>query len=174
MAIGPAGLPSLGYARPTMPAATQHERILVSPDPGATTALGRALAGAARAGDVVCLWGDLGAGKTHLAKAFGAGLGVTDTITSPSFILMAEYAGRLSLFHIDLYRLADASDALAGGLIDDRQAAGVTLVEWPDRLGPALPATRLDVIIDGAGEDVRTITLRASGAGPRRYLEAVP
>jgi tRNA threonylcarbamoyladenosine biosynthesis protein TsaE len=157
-----------------MPAATQHERHLVSPEPGATTALGRALAGAARAGDVVCLWGDLGAGKTHLAKAFGAGLGVTDTITSPSFILMAEYAGRLPLFHIDLYRLADASDALAGGLIDDRQAAGVTLVEWPDRLGPALPTTRLDVVIDGAGEEVRTITLRAHGAGPRRYLEAVP
>ena len=69
---------------------------------------------AARAGDVICLWGDLGAGKTHLAKAFGAGLGVAETITSPSFILMAEYEGRLPLFHIDLYRLADASDALVG------------------------------------------------------------
>jgi tRNA threonylcarbamoyladenosine biosynthesis protein TsaE len=157
-----------------MPAATQHERHLASPDPAATTALGRAMAGAARAGDVVCLWGDLGAGKTHLAKAFGAGLGVTDTITSPSFILMAEYAGRLPLFHIDLYRLADASDALAGGLIDDRQAAGVTLVEWPDRLGAALPAERLDVIIAGAGDESRAITLRAVGEGPRRYLEVVP
>ena len=91
-----------------MTAPTQLERRLVCPDPDATTSLGRALAGAARAGDVICLWGDLGAGKTHLAKAIGAGLGVTDTITSPSFILMAEYAGRLPLFHIDLYRLADA------------------------------------------------------------------
>ena len=96
-----------------MPAATQHERHLVCPDPAATTALGRALAAVAEPGDVVCLWGDLGAGKTHLAKAFGAGLGVTETITSPSFILMAEYAGRLPLFHIDLYRLADAADALS-------------------------------------------------------------
>jgi tRNA threonylcarbamoyladenosine biosynthesis protein TsaE len=157
-----------------MPATTQQERHLVSPDPGTTTALGRTLAGAARAGDMVCLWGDLGAGKTHLAKAFGAGLGVAETITSPSFILMAEYAGRLPLFHVDLYRLADASDALAGGLIDDRQAAGVTLVEWPDRLGPALPAARLDVIIDGAGDEPRSITLRAHGDGPRRYLEVVP
>ena len=88
---------------------------------------------------------------------------------------MAEYAGRLPLFHIDLYRLADASDALAGGLIDDRQSAGVTLVEWPDRLGPALPAERLDVVIDGAGEDARDITLRALGArATRRYLEVVP
>jgi tRNA threonylcarbamoyladenosine biosynthesis protein TsaE len=159
---------------PSIPAATQDERHLSSPDPGATTALGETLAGAARAGDVVCLWGDLGAGKTHLAKAFGAGLGVTDTITSPSYILMAEYEGRLPLFHIDLYRLTDATDALAGGLIDDRQSAGVTLVEWPERLGPALPAERLDVIIDGSGDDPRSITLRANGDGPRRYLAVVP
>jgi tRNA threonylcarbamoyladenosine biosynthesis protein TsaE len=156
-----------------MPATVQHERHLVCPDPAATTALGRALAAVAEPGDVVCLWGDLGAGKTHLAKAFGAGLGVTDTITSPSFILMAEYAGRMPLFHIDLYRLADATDALSGGLIDDRQAAGVTLVEWPERLGRALPAERLDVVIDGSGDEPRRITLRAAGERPRRYLEAV-
>jgi tRNA threonylcarbamoyladenosine biosynthesis protein TsaE len=159
---------------PSIPAATQDERHLISPDPAATTALGEALADVARAGDVVCLWGDLGAGKTHLAKAFGTGLGVTDTITSPSYILMAEYEGRLPLFHIDLYRLTDATDALAGGLIDDRQSAGVTLVEWPERLGPALPAERLDVIIDGSGDDPRSITLRANGDGPRRYLAVVP
>ena len=157
-----------------MTVATDHERHFVSPDPGATSALGRALAGTARAGDVICLWGDLGAGKTHLAKAFGAGLGVADTITSPSFILMAEYAGRLPLFHIDLYRLADATDALSGGLIDDRQSGGVTLIEWPDRLGAALPAERLDVVIDGSGDEQRSITVRAHGAGPRRYLEVVP
>lgn len=154
-----------------MPAVTQHERHLFCPDPGATSALGVALAGAARAGDVLCLWGDLGAGKTYLAKAIGAGLGVTDTITSPSFILMAEYSGRLPLFHIDLYRLVDAADALAGGLIDDRQAAGVTLVEWPDRLGPALPARRLDVIIEGAGDEPRSITLRAADPDLDRYLD---
>ena len=153
---------------------TAQERIFVSADPGATSALGRALAGVARAGDVLCLWGDLGAGKTHLAKAFGVGLGVAETITSPSFILMAEYEGRLPLFHIDLYRLADATDALSGGLIDDRQSGGVTLIEWPDRLGAALPAERLDVVIDGSGEEPRSITVRAHGPGPRRYLEVVP
>jgi tRNA threonylcarbamoyladenosine biosynthesis protein TsaE len=157
-----------------MTVATDHERHFVSTDPEATSVLGRALASAARPGDVVCLWGDLGAGKTHLAKAFGAGLGVTDTITSPSFILMAEYEGRMPLFHIDLYRLADASDALSGGLIDDRQSAGVTLIEWPDRLGSALPAERLDVVIDGSGDEPRSITVRAHGDGPRRYLAVVP
>ena len=157
-----------------MTPSTQLERRFVCPDPDATTALGLGLAGAARAGDVICLWGDLGAGKTHLAKAIGAGLGVTDTITSPSFILMAEYAGRLPLFHIDLYRLADASDALGGGLIDDRESAGLTLVEWPDRLGPALPARRLDVRIDGSGEEPRSITMVAVDPDLRRYLDAVP
>ena len=129
---------SFGYARATMLRDRLERTTRAEPDPATTTALGVALA-SLRPGDIVCLWGDLGAGKTHLAKAFGAGLGVTETITSPSFVLMAEYAGRLPLFHIDLYRLADASDALAGGLIDDRQCAGVTLVEWPDRLGPRSP-----------------------------------
>jgi tRNA threonylcarbamoyladenosine biosynthesis protein TsaE len=99
---------------------------------------------------------------------------VTETITSPSFILMAEYGGRLPLFHIDLYRLDDASDALAGGLIDDRQSAGLTLIEWPDRLGPALPARRLDVVIDGSGDEPRSIIVRAVGEGLGRYLEAIP
>jgi tRNA threonylcarbamoyladenosine biosynthesis protein TsaE len=156
----------------TMP--TIDSRTIVCPDPAATTALGRALAGAAEAGDVICLWGDLGAGKTHLAKAIGAGLGVTVTITSPSFILMAEYDGRLPLFHIDLYRLDSAEDALNGGLIDDRQSRGVTVVEWPDRLGSALPDGRLDVLIDGTGDEPRTLTLRAGDGRHARYLEALP
>lgn len=158
----------------TMSAPTALERHLVCPDPGATAELGAALARVAQAGDLICLWGELGAGKTHLAKAFGVGLGVTDTITSPSFILMAEYSGRLPLFHVDLYRLVDAEDVLAGGLIDDRQVAGVTIVEWPERLRGALPEARLDVIIEGAGDDPREITLRAGDAALRRYLEAVP
>lgn len=147
------------------------ERVLICPDPDATSRLGAALATVARRGDLVCLWGDLGAGKTHLAKAFGAALGVTDTIVSPSFILMAEYEGRLPLFHIDPYRLADAADALAGGLLDERQADGVTLVEWPERLGEALPAGRLDVRIDGSGDEPRRVTLVAGTDAYRRFLE---
>ena len=114
-----------------MPVTRPPVRELRCPDPESTSALGRSLATAARAGDLVCLWGDLGAGKTHLAKAFGAGLGVTDTIASPSYILMAEYEGRLPLYHVDLYRLQDAADALAGGLLDDRWTAGVVVMEWP-------------------------------------------
>jgi len=157
-----------------MSAGTLLERHITSPDPGDTTSLGLALSRAARAGDLICLWGDLGAGKTHLAKAIGAGLGVSDTMVSPSFILMAEYAGRMPLFHLDLYRLADASDALAGGLIDDRQGAGLTVVEWPDRMAAALPTARLDVVIEGAGDAPRTITVRAGTPELQRYLDALP
>jgi len=150
------------------------ERRIVSGDAAATRELGARLAPAARAGDLVCLRGDLGAGKTQLAKGFGAGLGVTDTILSPSFVLMAEYAGRLPLFHVDLYRLADASDALNGGLLDDRQADGVTLVEWPERMGALLPTARLDVTIEGSGDEPRTIILRAGSPDVARYLETLP
>lgn len=146
---------------------------VVCPDPDSTSALGARLGTVAVAGDLICLWGDLGAGKTHLAKAIGAALGVTDTITSPSFILMAEYEGRLPLFHLDPYRLADARDALAGGLLEERQADGVTIVEWPERLGDALPAARLDVRIEGTGEAARSITLEARTAAYARYLEAL-
>ncbi len=156
-----------------MPALTPIERRLVCRDPAETSALGRALAAAAEPGDLICLWGELGAGKTHLAKAFGAGLEVTETITSPSFVLMAEYVGRLPLFHLDLYRLADAADALGGGLIDDRQTLGVTVVEWPDRLAEALPIERLDVVIEGAGDDPRSIVVRAGTPALQRYLEAI-
>ena len=101
---------------------TALETTVRTADAAATQRLGAALAPVAEAGDLIALWGDLGAGKTQFAKGFGAGLGVEDTVTSPSFVLMAEYEGRLRLFHQDLYRLADAGDALAGGLVDDRQA----------------------------------------------------
>ena len=83
---------------------------------------------------------------------------------------MAEYEGRLPLFHIDLYRLTDAADALAGGLIDDRQTTGLTIVEWPERLVGALPDQRLDVLIEGSGDESRSVTLRPGRPDLDRYL----
>jgi tRNA threonylcarbamoyladenosine biosynthesis protein TsaE len=150
------------------------ERLVVTRDAAETRALGSALASAARPGDMISLVGDLGAGKTQFAKGFGAGLGITDTIVSPSFVLMAEYRGRLPLFHVDLYRLADAAEALAGGLIDDRQAEGVTLVEWAERLAEALPDDRLDIVIDGSGDEPRRIKIQPGSDAYARYLDLVP
>jgi tRNA threonylcarbamoyladenosine biosynthesis protein TsaE len=152
----------------TRPRATLE---LESRRPESTRRLAGRLAEVARPGDVLCLWGDLGAGKTVFAKGFGAGLGIEATISSPTFVLMGEYAGRLPLFHIDLYRLASAEEALDGGLLDDRQTQGVVLIEWPDRLGDALPPSRLDVRIDGT-DGPRLIELAAVGSGYERYVDA--
>jgi len=149
------------------------ERATVSREAAQTRALGAALAQAARPGDLVSLVGELGAGKTQLAKGFGAGLGVTETIVSPSFVLMAEYRGRLPMFHLDLYRLADAAEATAGGLVDERQGEGVTLIEWAERMADVMPAAHLDVLIEGTGDEPRTITVRAGSAEYERYLEVL-
>jgi len=145
---------------------------LVSTSAEATRAFAASLAAVAMPGDTICLWGDLGAGKTVFAKGFGAGLGVRDTISSPSFVLMGEYAGRLPLFHIDLYRLASAREVFEGGLLDDRQATGVVLIEWPDRLGNALPEDRVDVRIDGGADEPRDLRLEGHGAIGARYMAA--
>jgi len=155
-----------------MSTSLEHRRAVTTREPGETRALGARLAAVARPGDLLCLVGELGAGKTQLAKGFAEGLGITDVVSSPTFVLMSEYAGRLPLFHLDLYRIDDAADALAGGLLDERQLEGVALVEWAERLGEALPVARLDVLIDGTGDEPRTITLRTADAGYARYLDA--
>lgn len=165
---------SPGVPAEAVPRAAVATRELTVDDAEAMRALGAVLAAVARPGDVLCLFGDLGAGKTQLAKGFGAGLGVDQTVNSPSFVLMAEYRGRLPLFHIDLYRLAGGSAAISDGLLDERQADGVTLIEWADRLGEALPASRLDVRIDGTGDGLRIVRIAPSDAAHARYLEAIP
>jgi tRNA threonylcarbamoyladenosine biosynthesis protein TsaE len=148
------------------------ERRLVTSDPGATRALAGRLAAAARPGDVIALDGPLGAGKTEFARGFAAGLGVAGRVSSPSFVLMAEHEGRLHLFHLDGYRLGGPDDAWSSGLLDERRAEGVTVVEWATRFGPALPAGRLAISIDGAGDEPRTICLRGTDRRHRRLLAA--
>lgn len=157
-----------------MTSPTLLRRRVTSRDAAATRAIGAALAEVARSGDLICLRGDLGAGKTQFAKGLAAGLGVTTTVNSPSFVLMAEHVGRVPFFHLDLYRLADAAEAVAGGLFDERQADGVTVVEWAERLGPTVPRDRLDVTIDGSGDEPRVLVIAAMSPGYARYLDALP
>ena len=137
-----------------------------------TRDLAAAMAAAARPGDRVALIGPLGAGKTQFAKGFAAGLGVAEVVNSPSFTLMAEYRGRLPLFHQDLYRLAGAEDVLASGLLDVRQDEGVTVTEWAERLPAALDAQRLDVSFTVLGDEMRMLALAAHGATFDRYIDA--
>ena len=139
----------------------------------ATRSLGRRLGRAAGPGAVIGLVGPLGAGKTELARGIARGLDVEEPVTSPTFILVAEHAGRLPLFHVDCYRLAGAEDALGAGILDERAEEGVTVIEWAERLGAALPAGRLDIVIDGAGDEPRRLALRATDSRHARLLEAL-
>jgi tRNA threonylcarbamoyladenosine biosynthesis protein TsaE len=149
------------------PAVELHCR---SDSPAATRRLAARMAGVARPGDRIHLVGGLGAGKTEFAKGFAQGLEVRATIVSPSFVLMAEYRGRLPLFHLDLYRLSGPDEAEAAGLLDERQGSAVTLVEWADRLDEVGPPPDVEVTIEGAGDDPREIRLRGWGEAGRRLL----
>jgi tRNA threonylcarbamoyladenosine biosynthesis protein TsaE len=122
-----------------------------------TAAVGRDLAGTLRAGDVVLLYGDLGAGKTAFVKGLAEGLGVArDEVSSPTFTLVQEYrGGRLTLFHVDLYRLDDPREIVDLGL-DEIAAGGVLAIEWADKL-PAPPAGSVEVRIGHREGDARNL-----------------
>ena len=147
----------------TGPAISSGETTSRSAD--ATRAIGRALGAAAAPGTVLALTGPLGAGKTQVAKGVAEGLDITTVVNSPTFVLMNEHEGRLRLFHIDAYRLEDPEEAMAAGLLDDRQADGVTVIEWADRLDGWLPDERLDLSLSfvGAQPDQRHISWRSHG-----------
>jgi tRNA threonylcarbamoyladenosine biosynthesis protein TsaE len=131
-----------------------------------TKLLAAALAELTRAGDVVLLAGDLGAGKTAFAQGFGAALGVREPITSPTYTLVSQYSGRLELNHLDVYRLDQAEEVLDLGLAEMLDEGGVTLVEWGDTIIPVLPADFLEVRLRlGEGDDDRVIEIQP--VGPR-------
>lgn len=140
---------------------------LLSASPEATRAIGAAVGAAAAPGTFLALIGELGAGKTQLAKGVALGLGVSTVVNSPTFVLMNEHEGRLRLYHIDAYRLDDPAAARDAGLLDDRQAGGVTVLEWADRLEGWLPAERLDIELQpgSGGDGSRLLRWRARGAG---------
>ena len=125
-----------------------------------TLALGRRIAAALEPGDVLALSGDLGAGKTHLAKGVAAGLGVDPaTVTSPTFALVQEH-GDGALLHLDLYRIETEADAARLGLADLLDGDAVALVEWPERAADWLPARTVWVEIEHADGDRRRFRLR--------------
>jgi tRNA threonylcarbamoyladenosine biosynthesis protein TsaE len=103
-------------------------------------ALGERLGGAVPGGTVIALRGGLGAGKTTFAKGFARGLGIAEEVTSPTYTIVSEYEGRLRLHHIDAYRLSGPADFDSVGgeeLLDD--PGGVCLIEWSERIAPAIP-----------------------------------
>lgn len=157
---------------PTVPGVKLH-----SESAAHTHRLGTRLGALLLPGDVVLLEGTLGAGKTALTQGIGSGLGISETINSPTFTLLKEYAGRLPLYHFDLYRIEDPEELFALGFEDYFSGEGICVVEWADRGvaadGATLwPTNWLRIAITADGGSKRALTCSASGARGKALLAA--
>lgn len=139
-------------------------RTVVSRSAEETASLGEALGRRLGRGDVVGLIGELGTGKTCFVQGIVRGLGVPATATSPTFVLVNEYRGRLTVYHVDAYRTERLEELLDLGLPELMGGQGVTLIEWADRIGPLLPPDAIVVRLAGVGDEPRTVTLEGMGA----------
>jgi len=158
---------SLTYnARPPMPILDERSLDFLSHSPDQTRRLGVRLGELLKPGDLVCLAGDLGSGKTTLAQGIARGWGCLDPVTSPTFVLINEYrrADDTRLYHFDAFRLSGAGEGNNLGL-EDLFEEGPVLVEWPDRVGEMLPDERLWVRLQWVDESRRE--LRFESEGPR-------
>ncbi len=141
-----------------------------------TLQLGRQIGTLLQAGDVVCLSGDLGTGKTALTRGIGAGWGAQESITSPTFTLIHEHhriADDQILYHIDSYRLHTAQDAWAIGLDDMLYGESAIVIEWPENILTVLPVERLWIGLVYMGENERQLTITATGARYQRLLDSL-
>jgi len=138
-----------------------------------TEELGRVLGGLLLPGDVICLSGELGAGKTVFARGVARGLGVGGAVTSPTFTLINEYTGRLPFYHLDVYRLGGAEEMDDLGYAEYFYGSGVTVVEWAERVAAVLPEERLEIYIAPGkdGSDAREIVFSPRGGRYRRLVE---
>jgi len=134
-----------------------------------TKELGIKLGNILKSGDIVCLNGELGAGKTTLTKSIGLGLGVTDYITSPTFALINEYNGRVPVYHFDVYRLENVEEIYDLGFDEYFYGKGVCIIEWAEKIERLLPKERVILDIEkGKALDERIINIKGSG---NRYIE---
>ncbi len=136
-----------------------------------TLKLGKTLARKLGKGDIICLFGNLGSGKTVLAKGIAEGLGIkSKDVISPTFVLMRQYNSRIPLIHFDLYRIGDPKDVLLLGYEEYFYGDGITVIEWADRLKYLLPKGYLKVELSVVGDTHRNIKLIGKGL---RYMKLV-
>jgi tRNA threonylcarbamoyladenosine biosynthesis protein TsaE len=141
---------------------SENRLLFTSESPEDTLAIARALGAALRPGDVVALYGDLGAGKTLFCKGVGEALGIPpDRIVSPTFTIVTEHAGTLPLTHIDVYRLAGVREAEDIGMRELLSGDGVCLVEWAEKVAELLPTDCIQVKFSFSGDDRREIAIAA-------------
>ena len=133
--------------------------------PEESVRFGRALGSALRAGDLVALMGTLGSGKTVIVRGAAEGLGYDGYVTSPTFVLVNEYSGRIPVLHVDLYRVSDPRELEDIGYREVFFGEGAALVEWAERAGELLPEDRLEIHIEVVGPEARLLTARAIGSG---------
>ena len=124
-------------------------------------------------GDMVCLDGDLGAGKTHLSKGIAKGLDIDEEITSPNFTIVQEYEGRIPLYHFDVYRIADSEEMYNIGFDDYLNRNGAIVIEWSEIIRDILPSQRLDIEIIYAPEGGRYFTFNAYGKRHEQLLRDI-
>jgi tRNA threonylcarbamoyladenosine biosynthesis protein TsaE len=138
-----------------------------------TQRLGECIGRLLGAGDIVCLYGELGSGKTVLTKGIARGLGVAPerAVRSPSFMLLQRYQGRVPVYHADLYRLDGPADIADIGLREFLGGDGVAVIEWADKLDVSLPVERLDITLAHQTEETRLITITPQGARYRQLFE---
>jgi len=140
-------------------------------NPEETKALGYKLGKALKGGDVLCLMGDLGAGKTTLTQSIAEGLGVDDYVTSPTFTLVNEYEGRYPVYHFDVYRLNDIDEVYDIGFEEYVYSNGVTIIEWANMIEEVLPKDRLEATISKGEDNEREILIEAKGLRYRDLIE---
>jgi tRNA threonylcarbamoyladenosine biosynthesis protein TsaE len=142
-----------------------------SRSPDATVRLGHQIGTALEGGEVVALYGDIGTGKTTLVRGMAAGIGAPpQAVTSPTFVLIHEYRGRLRLAHADLYRITDPDELRHTGLIDYFDGSTVVVIEWAERAGDTLPSDRLQIRLSHEAPSVRHIVMSALGSDAKRLL----
>lgn len=150
-----------------MPILNEHMLDFISHSPAQTRRFGARLGALLRSGDLVCLEGSLGTGKTCLVQGIGRGLGVQEPITSPTFTLIAEYqppAPAPGLYHVDVYRLSDAPlEAASLGLDEVLLGDAVCVIEWADRVRDLLPEERLWIALRHVDQSKRGLTMTAAG-----------
>ena len=137
----------------------------VSRSPEETRALGEKLGVKLQPGAVIACIGELGAGKTCFLQGLARGLGVSSAVTSPTFVLVNQYRGRLPVFHLDAYRTEALTEVLELGLEEMMHGDGVTVIEWADKILQLLPPGTVTVRIRGLGDDPRSIEVEEPGAG---------
>ena len=146
-------------------------RIFETHSPEETRALGRLLGEKASSGELFCLNGDLGAGKTVFTKGFAEGLGVTEDVVSPTFTILQIYeSGRLPLYHFDVYRIGDIEEMDEIGYEDYFFGEGVTVIEWSDLISELIPENAVKILIEKcADDDDRRITVTELDHEDSRY-----